>query len=133
VRQWQARCCALRTWAVAHPREYALLYGSPVPGYAAPQDTVDPATASTPRWPPPRDDHPKRRPVARRAVLAAMAPHGRGPRAPAPPGSRRAPPRAWATLFGLVSLELFGHTHTWSPTMTPSSPIRWPPRRRPRL
>ena len=27
-------------WAVAHPHDYALVYGSPVPGYAAPQDTV---------------------------------------------------------------------------------------------
>ena len=28
---------------VAHPHEYALLYGSPVPGYRAPQTTVGPA------------------------------------------------------------------------------------------
>ena len=30
-------------WALAHPHEYALVYGSPVPGYAAPTDTIDPA------------------------------------------------------------------------------------------
>ncbi|XAS78182.1 TetR-like C-terminal domain-containing protein [Dermatophilaceae bacterium Sec6.4] len=29
---------------LAHPHEYALLYGSPVPGYQAPQDTVGPAS-----------------------------------------------------------------------------------------
>jgi AcrR family transcriptional regulator len=34
---------ALRDWAVARPYEYALLYGSPVPGYAAPPDTIGPA------------------------------------------------------------------------------------------
>ena len=34
----------MRSWAIANPHEYALLYGSPVPGYAAPQDTIDPAT-----------------------------------------------------------------------------------------
>ena len=39
-----ATCRALRTWALAHPQEYALIYGSPVPGYAAPVDTVAPAT-----------------------------------------------------------------------------------------
>src|SRR5664280_1306350 len=30
--------------ALAHPHEFALGYGSPVPGYAAPADTVGPAT-----------------------------------------------------------------------------------------
>jgi AcrR family transcriptional regulator len=43
--QWRAACGAIRAWARRHPHEYALLYGSPVPGYAAPPDTIDPATA----------------------------------------------------------------------------------------
>ncbi|MET8986105.1 TetR/AcrR family transcriptional regulator [Nonomuraea wenchangensis] len=38
--RWLAACHAVRDWALAHPHEYALLYGSPVPGYHAPQDTV---------------------------------------------------------------------------------------------
>ena len=38
--RWLAVCRAVRSWAVAHPHEYALLYGSPVPGYVAPRDTV---------------------------------------------------------------------------------------------
>src|SRR3954467_4058552 len=37
--RWMAVCRAVRHWAVAHPYEYALLYGSPVPGYEAPRDT----------------------------------------------------------------------------------------------
>ena len=41
--RWLAVCRAARGWARARPHEYALLYGSPVPGYAAPQDTVAPA------------------------------------------------------------------------------------------
>ncbi|MCW2776584.1 MAG: transcriptional regulator, TetR family [Frankiales bacterium] len=41
--RWLAVCRAVRGWAVAHPHEYALVYGSPVPGYAAPADTVEPA------------------------------------------------------------------------------------------
>lgn len=40
----EAICHAIRTWALEHPHEYALTYGSPVPGYAAPQDTVGPAS-----------------------------------------------------------------------------------------
>ena len=35
---------ACREWALAQPHRFALIYGSPVPGYAAPQDTVGPAT-----------------------------------------------------------------------------------------
>jgi AcrR family transcriptional regulator len=42
--RWLAVARALRSWAIGVPHEYALLYGSPVPGYAAPQDTVGPAT-----------------------------------------------------------------------------------------
>jgi len=33
-------CNAIRGWARANPHEYALLYGSPVPGYAAPDTTT---------------------------------------------------------------------------------------------
>lgn len=42
--RWRSVAHAARAWARANPHEYALIYGSPVPGYAAPQDTIDPAT-----------------------------------------------------------------------------------------
>ena len=42
--RWLALGHATRDWALAHPQEWALIYGSPVPGYAAPQDTVGPGT-----------------------------------------------------------------------------------------
>ncbi|MBB4934955.1 AcrR family transcriptional regulator [Lipingzhangella halophila] len=45
--RWLAVCHAVRDWALAHPHEYALLYGSPVPGYRAPQDTVSAAIRDT--------------------------------------------------------------------------------------
>src|SRR4051812_16139095 len=35
---------AVREWALAEPYQWALIYGSPVPGYQAPPDTVGPAT-----------------------------------------------------------------------------------------
>jgi AcrR family transcriptional regulator len=41
--RWLAIWHATREWARAHPHEYALIYGSPIPGYQAPQDTVAPA------------------------------------------------------------------------------------------
>lgn len=42
-RRWLVSCRAVRRWAVAHPHEYALIYGSPVPGYLAPKETIEPA------------------------------------------------------------------------------------------
>ncbi len=43
--RWMAVCSSVRDWAQAHPAEYGLLYGSPVPGYDAPDDTVAAAAA----------------------------------------------------------------------------------------
>ncbi len=42
--RWVKAAETIRTWALSHPQEYALLYGSPVPGYSAPQDTIVPGT-----------------------------------------------------------------------------------------
>src|SRR6266498_3996498 len=41
--RWLAVTRAIRDWAVKRPHEYALIYGSPVPGYVAPEDTVLPS------------------------------------------------------------------------------------------
>lgn len=41
--QLRASCAAFHDWAVAEPARYALLYGSPVPGYQAPaEQTTEP-------------------------------------------------------------------------------------------
>ena len=45
--RWQTVCRAIRRWAIEHPHEYVLLYGSPVPGYQAPQVTLAPASRVT--------------------------------------------------------------------------------------
>ncbi|MEX0168227.1 TetR/AcrR family transcriptional regulator [Streptomyces sp. LMG1-1-1.1] len=110
--RWTAVCRAVRAWAVAHPHEYALIYGSPVPGYTAPQDTIAPAARVglvlieiTRRahagegiaLPPLPDDL---RPEAER-IAADIAPD-------LPPALAAALVAAWAQLFGLVSFEVFG-------------------------
>ena len=41
--RWSAVCGAVRGWALANPNEYALIYGTPVPGYIAPPATIAPA------------------------------------------------------------------------------------------
>src|SRR5215468_4438575 len=43
LESWVAVFNAVRRWARASPQEYALIYGSPVVGYQAPQTTIEPA------------------------------------------------------------------------------------------
>lgn len=40
---WLDVARAFRAWALAHPHQFSLVYGTPVPGYAAPRETVGPA------------------------------------------------------------------------------------------
>jgi AcrR family transcriptional regulator len=124
--RWEAACRSVRDWALAHPHEYALIYGSPVPGYRAPSETIGPAS---------------RVPLALIAVLRDAvaageitdAPPASGAPAPgalagpvaeqaAALASATAPPEglavrpdvlvraviAWTQLFGMISFELFG-------------------------
>src|SRR5947207_8312882 len=42
--RWLSACRSVRDWALAHPHEYSLVYGSPVPGYRAPEQTIGPAS-----------------------------------------------------------------------------------------
>jgi AcrR family transcriptional regulator len=41
--RFRAVCTALREWTLAQPHRYLLLFGTPVPGYAAPEDTREAA------------------------------------------------------------------------------------------
>ena len=120
-KRWLAVGRALRAWAVANPERYGLLYGTPVPGYAAPPErTVEPAA---------------RVPFALARLLADAAEDGLlldpPPLARRPPTALRPDLRrtaaalgsdvpedamargmaAWIHLFGAVSFELFGHLH----------------------
>ncbi|MER7951293.1 TetR/AcrR family transcriptional regulator [Streptomyces sp. NPDC096079] len=113
--RWTAVCRAVRAWALAHPHEYALIYGSPVPGYTAPQDTVVPAsrvglvlidiarrahTGEGVALPPLPEEL---RPEAVR-MSADFAPD-------LPPALAISLVAAWSQLFGLVSFEVFGQFH----------------------
>ena len=42
--RWFAVCHTVRHWAVTRPAEYALIYGSPIPGYLAPDETIEPGS-----------------------------------------------------------------------------------------
>ncbi|MGB3769806.1 MAG: TetR-like C-terminal domain-containing protein [Rhodococcus sp. (in: high G+C Gram-positive bacteria)] len=118
--RWMEVCREIRRWAERHPHEYALLYGSPVPGYVAPTLTIEPATRPT-------------------LVLIRIVAEGNKDRAAgSSPESTYTPARtaitelyrekfgediggaidddlvrrtltAWTTVFGVVSFERFGH------------------------
>jgi AcrR family transcriptional regulator len=113
--RWVAVCRAARDWAVAHPHEYALIYGTPVPGYAAPQDTVLPASrVGLALVGVARDAHrrgllgsPPGRPLAGpvRADAARLAAE-LAPELPVPVIAALV--AAWAQVFGIVSFEVFG-------------------------
>ena len=118
---WDTRilavCNAVRDWALGEPARYALLYGSPVPGYEAPgEQTMEPGTrvilallrlvaegvtagdvtdgpALVPvPWP-------LRADLARVAADVGMD---------VDPAVMARAVLLWATLFGAVSLEVFG-------------------------
>ena len=109
-RRWVATCQALRTWAVAAPHRFALIYGSAIPGYAAPADTIAPAGR-----------------VIQALCSPALGIRGGGPAVPRGPLGRQlddaaaglgldvdrqrmlALTAAFARLVGLLTLELNGH------------------------
>ena len=109
---------AIRAWALANPHEYALLYGSPVPGYVAPDDTVSSAGRITGLM----------LALAAESQLAGDVLATPTRKLSAKERSALSPVRdaigtpiddermlrwlmAWSTVFGHLSLELFGHMH----------------------
>ncbi|QKW17699.1 TetR/AcrR family transcriptional regulator [Kitasatospora sp. NA04385] len=104
---------ALRAWALADPQRYFLVYGTPVPGYRAPDDTTAIAAEimgtllDAFRSPPPRGDDADR-PGARLEAHLAEHRHWAGDH-PAPPAALRRALHFWTRLHGVLSLELAGH------------------------
>jgi AcrR family transcriptional regulator len=113
--RWWAVATAVRTWAKANPQEFGLVFGSPVPGYVAPADTVPPAS---------------RVPLTLASILhdaydAGRIGQTRGSGVPEvldnklttvvepllglPLDVVASGVLAWVELFGFISFELFGH------------------------
>lgn len=104
---------ALRRWALEDPQRYFLVYGTPVPGYRAPQDVtaiaseimstlLDACIAAGPEEAPTGED----------AGLDAYPAGHRGwaaGHAAAGPATLRRALAFWSRLHGLLSLELAGH------------------------
>ena len=118
VGRWMAVCRAVRSWALAHPHEYALVYGTPIPGYAAPDDTVGPATRV-----PGVMSALVRQGLADGTLVSATGPEGKVDDmlqpdvealraqmfAGVPDDVVVRSLTAWSGVFGVVSFEVFGH------------------------
>jgi AcrR family transcriptional regulator len=109
-----AVCRAARSWAQLHRHEYELVFGTPVPGYRAPQDTIRAAA---------------RVPIELLRIVRSNGATSDAPDAPPLPASvvvdlaqlrEQAAPEvdertlaravmAWTMLIGAISFELFGH------------------------
>lgn len=116
IGRFLATAHAVRKWAITNPHEYALVYGSPVPGYAAPADTIGPAS---------------RVPTVLVTILVDLQVSGSAaPARPVEPAVSASIDAirefsgglvsddlllrglaAWGALLGAISLELFGHLH----------------------
>ncbi|WP_112245191.1 TetR/AcrR family transcriptional regulator [Kribbella monticola] len=112
-RRWLTIGRAVRRWAVANPAEWALLYGSPVPGYHAPPERTTAAGSRVPLLllglladaglEPSQDDPPMT--AALRRELDRLRPSLPGELKPEILARGLL---AFSSLCGLVSLELFG-------------------------
>lgn len=121
----QAWARAFRGWALAHPEGFRLIYGDPVPGYRPPEGGPAPDAA-------------RRVCTGITALAAAAWPHAERLYAdsdftwsdfdtglldkvrPAfpdlPPAAVALALRIWSRLHGLVSLEIYGHLQTQTPS-----------------
>jgi AcrR family transcriptional regulator len=112
--RWRSSCHAVRTWALAHPNEFALLYGTPIPGYNAPTGTIAAATRVAAVFGSIlNDDRAQKaevtvgegydvRPFLSVSNLALVMPA-------VDPSDYLRGVMAWTHIFGHLTFELFGH------------------------
>lgn len=112
---------AYRDWALAHPADFQLIYGNPIPGYIAPAEMTVPAAARmsiaflgvmAQAW---RTGHltpptALEIPASVRAHIAQAAHHIDVDLADVPLDVIYLLYSVWGRIHGLVMLELFGHT-----------------------
>jgi AcrR family transcriptional regulator len=109
-RRWIDTCTALRDWAVAAPHRFALVYGSAIPGYSAPPDTIAPAGRVVRALCLPAVDGPGKGLAVPRGPLGKQLDAAvEGLRVPADRALMLALTAAFARLIGLLTLELNGH------------------------
>jgi AcrR family transcriptional regulator len=114
--RWMAIGRAVQAWAIEHPHEYSLIYGTPIPGYAAPEATIVPVQRAAATMVAILSDG-----VASGAITSQARALSRAEKAALAPVQTAFPDLppdtlargllAWMSLFGMISFELFGHLH----------------------
>jgi AcrR family transcriptional regulator len=117
IERWLVVPRTMRGWALSRPHEWGLIFGSPVPGYRAPDATVTPyARLAAALVRPVADAQREGRlaaaaDVARGADLlsAALAPVHDVLLPDATTATVQRVLQSWTALIGAISLEIFGH------------------------
>lgn len=116
--RWKAITSTIRNWAVANPSDYGLLFGTPVPGYEAPDSTTVPGLRYTTVMMKLLSDA-----NAAGCVATIEMPPTKGSlgeykkirtnlRLDLPDTMLLAGLAAWGAIIGAISLEIFGHVDT---------------------
>jgi AcrR family transcriptional regulator len=125
LERWLEVPRAARRWALERPHEWALIFGTPVPGYEAPEDTVEPyaraagalarAVAEAQSAGRLRSDDSTGSDTDADAdtdndeLRQSLAPVAEGLSLDLPVPVMVRFVQAWATVIGIISLEIFGH------------------------
>lgn len=116
-RRWMETCRAIRGWAIEHPQRYTLIFGTPIPGYAAPESTVESGTRASralvgivqDAWETgvlvPIDES-----LAPEALVDDLVDIGARIGYSGPVANLVAAIAAWSQLYGMITFELFGQT-----------------------
>jgi AcrR family transcriptional regulator len=115
--RWIDAALAVRSWALAHPNDYALIYGTPIPGYAAPDDTVASGTRASRALISIVRDADRLDPIVSHDIEPVLSESFVALRQElgldVDDATTLAVITAWSQLFGLLTFELFGQTRNF--------------------
>lgn len=115
--RWVDAALAIRAWALAHRNDYALIYGTPIPGYAAPDDTTASGTRVSRALVSIVRDADHLEPLVDRPIEPSLSESFAALReeidVQVDDATTLAIITAWSQLFGLLSFELFGQTRNF--------------------
>lgn len=115
--RWVDAAMAIRSWALDHPNDYALLYGTPIPGYAAPDDTVASGTRVSRALVGIVREADHLDPIDDRPIEPSLSVSFAALRdeldLDVDDTTTLAIITAWSQLFGLLTFELFGQTRNF--------------------
>lgn len=107
---WLAAAIGLREWAIDAPHRFLLLYGTPIPGYAAPQTTIEPAASVVRAFLKPLEANTRPAPGREmsRTLATQVATLNKALDVAMPPSAALVAAGAFARAIGLISMEVGG-------------------------